>query len=456
MHTPAGLAICKSACDADPRCVGVEQGFNNEYGGECSKVFTLACPRNNNRPWTGARYTTFICNRPSPNPTEVPTSQPTPTPTSIPTVDPTLTPSSSPTRIPTADPSSMPTANPTFRPSSSPTRIPTVDPTAAPTFQPTSTPTSMPSFSPTETPTEPAPVCNWAGANVGIGRCQVSREYVTSSGVGMHTPAGLAICKSACDADPRCVGVEQGFINEYGGECSKVFTLACPRNNNRPWTGARYTTFICNRPLTHYPTSMPTANPTEVPTSIPTADPTSMPTADPTKAPTESPTDSPTVSPTQTPTEPVQERTGAGICADAGGKIAPHSRDTWAPNLASCKNICVGNANVGWSRLLAGSAAKPVGRCFCFKECRGFVNYPNNYFDSGSIDPAFGSTDVCTLGRMIAGGTVTDQAKRLDMKFMKFNEQDPYDDHFDQYWHNGLGRTTYVAQTSLWPEGCMS
>ena len=57
---------------------------------------------------------------------------------------------------------------------------------------------------------------------------------------------------------------------------------------------------------------------------------------------------------------------------------------------------------------------------------------------------------------MTAGGTVTDGAALLDTKYMKFDEQDPYDESFDQYWHNDLGRTTYVSQTSLWPEGCMS
>merc|ERR1719317_1714051 len=68
------------------------------------------------------------------------------------------------------------------------------------------------------------------------------------------------------------------------------------------------------------------------------------------------------------------------------------------------------------------------------------------------------TSDVCTLGTMTAGGT-GDVAWRLDRKYMKFNEQNAYDDYESagsEYWHNNLGRTAYVSQTSLWPEGCMN
>merc|ERR1719499_217551 len=66
--------------------------------------------------------------------------------------------------------------------------------------------------------------------------------------------------------------------------------------------------------------------------------------------------------------------------------------------------------------------------------------------------------DVCTLGTMTAGG-IGDRSAELDRKYFKFNDQTAYDDYASagsQYWHNGLGRTTYVSQTSSWPEGCMN
>jgi len=66
--------------------------------------------------------------------------------------------------------------------------------------------------------------------------------------------------------------------------------------------------------------------------------------------------------------------------------------------------------------------------------------------------------DVCTLGAMTAGG-IGDRSAELDRKYFKFNDQTAYDDYASagsQYWHNGLGRTTYVSQTSSWPEGCMN
>ena len=65
---------------------------------------------------------------------------------------------------------------------------------------------------------------------------------------------------------------------------------------------------------------------------------------------------------------------------------------------------------------------------------------------------------MCTLGTMTAGG-IGDRSAELDRKYFKFNDQTAYDDYASagsQYWHNGLGRTTYVSQTSSWPEGCMN
>merc|ERR1712117_648378 len=66
--------------------------------------------------------------------------------------------------------------------------------------------------------------------------------------------------------------------------------------------------------------------------------------------------------------------------------------------------------------------------------------------------------DVCTLGTMTAGGR-GERSALLDKKYFKFDDQTAYDDYASagsQYWHNGLGRTTYVSQTSSWPEGCMN
>merc|ERR1719285_1169372 len=76
-----------------------------------------------------------------------------------------------------------------------------------------------------------------------------------------------------------------------------------------------------------------------------------------------------------------------------------------------------------------------------------------------SLSPTSEPTgDVCTLGTMTAGG-IGDKSALLDRKYFKFDDQTAYDDYASagsQYWHNGLGRTTYVSQTSLWPEGCMN
>merc|ERR1712136_84341 len=72
--------------------------------------------------------------------------------------------------------------------------------------------------------------------------------------------------------------------------------------------------------------------------------------------------------------------------------------------------------------------------------------------------PTTSPVDVCTLGTMIAGG-IGDGSAELDRKYFKFDDQTAYDDYASagsQYWHNGLGRTTYVSQTSSWPEGCMN
>merc|ERR1712117_142607 len=66
--------------------------------------------------------------------------------------------------------------------------------------------------------------------------------------------------------------------------------------------------------------------------------------------------------------------------------------------------------------------------------------------------------DVCTLGTMTAGGR-GERSALLDKKYFKFDDQTAYDDYASagsQYWHNGLGRTTYVSQTSSWPGGCMN
>merc|ERR1719204_2225506 len=74
---------------------------------------------------------------------------------------------------------------------------------------------------------------------------------------------------------------------------------------------------------------------------------------------------------------------------------------------------------------------------------------------SPTIEP---TRDVCTLGTMTAGG-IGDRSALLDRKYFKFDDQTAYDDYASagsQYWHNGLGRTTYVSQTSLWPQGCMN
>merc|ERR1719204_2774773 len=74
---------------------------------------------------------------------------------------------------------------------------------------------------------------------------------------------------------------------------------------------------------------------------------------------------------------------------------------------------------------------------------------------SPTIEP---TRDVCTLGTMTAGG-IGDRSALLDRKYFKFDDQTAYDDYASaasQYWHNGLARTTYVSQTSLWPEGCMN
>jgi len=65
--------------------------------------------------------------------------------------------------------------------------------------------------------------------------------------------------------------------------------------------------------------------------------------------------------------------------------------------------------------------------------------------------------DVCTMGTMTAGG-IGDRSALLDTKYFKFDDQTAYDDFTSagyQFWHNDLGRTTYVSQTSSWPEGCM-
>merc|ERR1719204_1889073 len=152
------------------------------------------------------------------------------------------------------------------------------------------------------------------------------------------------------------------------------------------------------------------------------------------------------------------------VCVRNDDWTPPFCRDGKFPQslaigIDRCKVACAAQPKckaIGISHPTRGTAAE----CFL----AGEVNDQDNplmaygHWDFYDIEEVCEPGDVCTLGTMTAGG-IGDRSALLDRKYFKFDDQTAYDDYASagsQYWHNGLGRTTYVSQTSLWPEGCMN
>jgi len=391
---------------------------------------------------------------PSASPTEHPSLNPTANPSLTPTGHPSASPTKNPSTSPTRNPSASPTKDPSLTPTANPSLTPTGHPSASPTEHPSPNPSVNPSFAPTNAPTYPPFLihrgAHFWGAN--IGECGIFKSQ--------------AEIEQACNENPQCVGYSMADPAGWGGRRpdaqpdAKGFYPWCLKSSEAK-DGCEDIHHDYYQKRDDNGSQDCTDNCVSTPGWTIDSNPVT----------------------TCGWMEHICGPMRRGECLEHGGNV----KCQWG--------YVTGNH---WANY--GPYGSPVSHC-C--NCKGF-QMPENYADSywttapaswvwngnwknthtstgaelpicdptnaptetptpsptkaPTETPTTSPVDVCTLGTMIAGG-IGDSSAELDRKYFKFDDQTAYDDYASagsQYWHNGLGRTTYVSQTSLWPEGCMN